>query len=150
MDFHQVMPRLFIGTYPSSAEEIRDLRRLTGVSCILSLQTDEDLERLGIAWDALLRAYGSQGIEVRRLPVRDFDTADLQEKLPECVAALRQLLDAGHVVYLHCTAGAGRSPTVAMGYLVDCGWDLAAAEAHIRQCRPCWPNLEALRGALGI
>jgi protein-tyrosine phosphatase len=54
---------------------------------------------------------------LRRVPVRDFDAAELRSKLPECVRNLDGLLSAGHLVYLHCTAGINRSPTVAMAFL---------------------------------
>jgi len=56
-------------------------------------------------------------IELCRVPVRDFDLVDLREKLLECVHLLERLLAASHLVYLHCTIGAARSPTVAIAYL---------------------------------
>lgn len=81
-------------------------------------------------------------------PVRDFDTADLQRNLPLCVAVLDHMLKASHTVFLHCTAGTGRSPTVAVGYLHWClAWPLDRALAHVRNCRDCSPNVEALRNA---
>ncbi|HYT06111.1 MAG TPA: dual specificity protein phosphatase family protein, partial [Rugosimonospora sp.] len=55
----------------------------------------------------------------------------------------------GHTVYLHCTAGIGRAPTVAIGYLHAClGWELDEAIAHVKQARQCAPHLEALRLSL--
>jgi protein-tyrosine phosphatase len=78
--------------------------------------------------------------------VRDFDPADLREKLHECVRVLDSLLRASHSVYLHCTAGTGRSPAVAIAYLHRCwGWYLDIAAAYIKAHRPSSPNLEAIR-----
>jgi len=73
----------------------------------------------------------------------------LREKLLECVDTLVQLLAAGHTVYLHCTAGIGRSPTVAIGYLhCHLGWQLDAAVRYVKQVRQCSPHVEALRRAI--
>ena len=59
------------------------------------------------------------------------------------------LIVAGRTVYLHCTEGVGRSPTVAIGYLHwSLGWGFDAAVCHVKQARQCSPHLEALRLAL--
>ena len=42
----------------------------------------------------------------------DFDRADLKLKLPASVTALNDLVESGETVYVHCTAGVSRSPTV--------------------------------------
>ena len=47
----------------------------------------------------------------------DFCADGLRKGLPEAAAALDHHLREGHVVYCHCTAGMGRSPGVAIGYL---------------------------------
>ncbi len=148
VDYDPILPELFVGSYPESGEEIDQLKQETGITAVLSLQTDEDLGSLQLDWPALEAYYKTSGIELRRVPVRDFDPEDLQAKLPECVRALDQLLSAGHSVFLHCTAGAGRSPTVAIAYLHWCrGWDLGQAAAHVKACRPCSPSLDAIRSA---
>jgi protein-tyrosine phosphatase len=78
--------------------------------------------------------------------VADFDRAELALKLPACVDALNALLTAGDTVYLHCTAGVNRSPTVAVAYLHwSLGRPLDEALAHVRDCRDCVPDGEAVR-----
>jgi protein-tyrosine phosphatase len=57
------------------------------------------------------------GLEVQRVPLLDFDQEDQRQHLPHAVSALARLLASGHIVYLHCNAGTGRSPLVAMAYL---------------------------------
>jgi protein-tyrosine phosphatase len=140
MDCHRITPNLLVGSYPLDSEEVEELRS-AGITAILSLQTDEDLEERGIDWErkAALAA---------NLTFRDFDTADLQQKLPNCVVLLDRMLKAGHTVYLHCTAGVNRSPTVAAVYLHWClAWPLEWALAHVRELRDCSPNTEAIRRA---
>jgi protein-tyrosine phosphatase len=145
VDYHQIIPGLFVGSHPASARDIETLRS-DGVSAVLNLQTDEDMRQFNLEWASLLAHYEARSIELRRVPVRDFDADDLKKQLPACVAALDDLVRSAHTVYLHCSAGAGRSPTVAVAYLCWlCGWDLDAAAAHVLQCRPCTPNLEAIR-----
>jgi len=121
---------LLVGSYPLDRKEIEELRS-AGFTAILSLQTDEDLGERGIEWER--KAALAANLTFRSLPVRDFDAADLQEKLPSCVVLLDTMLQAGHTVYVHCTAGQGRSPTVAAAYLHWClAWPLERALAARR------------------
>jgi len=84
----------------------------------------------------------------RNVPVTDFDSANLRRKLPECVVALNQMLHAGHSVYVHCTAGVSRSPTVVAAYLHWClDWPLEEAVSHLKGIRACTPNWEAINRA---
>ena len=85
------------------------------------------------------------GVELRRIPIRDFDGLDLRKKLPQCVEALDELLRNGHTVYMHCNVGSGRSPNVAIAYLIwRQGWNLDDAIEHISKCRSCSPNIDAI------
>ena len=146
MDFHQVLSEVLVGAYPASIEDIDHLRQKVGVTAVLNLQTDEDIKRLGCDWRTLSAHYRRSKMAVRRVSVRDFDAEDLRRKLPDCVQALGELLRKGHTVYVHCTAGLGRSPSVVVTYL---HWvhqlDLDRAVKAVQQCRPCSPNLEAIR-----
>ena len=80
------------------------------------------------------------------MAVTDFDQADLRRHLPECVGGLRELIEDGRTVYVHCTAGIGRSPTVVIAYLhwVE-NWDLEEAAKHVESRRHCSPDLQAIR-----
>jgi len=146
MDFDQVLDHVYVGSYPEFDTEIDRLKRELGATAVLNLQTDEDLDRCGVHWPWLQARYRQSGIELRRVPVRDFDPQDLQDKLVECVRVLAELLQAGHTVYVHCTAGAGRSPNVVIAYLHWVKqWDLDEAIDHVSHRRPCVPNPEAIR-----
>jgi protein-tyrosine phosphatase len=148
IDYNRIQPRLLVGAFPESSHEVEMLRRHEGVTAVLNLQTDEDLHAGNFFAAPLESLYTGSGVELCRVPVRDFDESHLRQRLPECVAALNRLLEEGHTVYLHCTAGASRSPTVAIAYLHWClGWELDLAVKHVEACRYCSPNVEAIRQA---
>jgi protein-tyrosine phosphatase len=95
-----------------------DLPRLRagGVSAILSLQRpDVDLARSAIE---RMRAACEPGVAFRNVPVTDYDPADLVARLPAVLTVLRALVDDGRVVYVHCTEGVNRAPSVGLAHLV--------------------------------
>lgn len=142
MDCTKILDRLYVGSCPRRNEDVEKLCKL-GIQAVLNLQTDEDNLYRDIDWPSLEASYRSHGVEVRRVPVRDFDSEDLAAKLSECVGTLRQLLESGQTVYLHCTAGAGRSPTVAMAYLHwYCELSFDDAYRYVRSLRACSPMLD--------
>ncbi len=145
MDYAQILSNLCIGPHPQAIEDIEMLRQGSRVTAVLNLQTDEDMRARKIPWESLGAHYRTCGIELCRVPVQD-EVAALQQRLPDCVRALDQLLRARHSVYLHCTFGVGRSPTVAIAYLHwYLGWGLDAAATYVKQLRPCTPSLEIIQ-----
>ncbi|HUU12947.1 MAG TPA: dual specificity protein phosphatase family protein [Terriglobia bacterium] len=146
MDYDQILPQLFVGSRPRIVKDIDELVRDAGITAVLNLQTDEDMSWYDTDWEKLEAHYRKTEIEVVRFPIRDFDPDDLREKLPGCVRALEELLEAGRIVYLHCTAGVNRSPTVAVAYIHKCrGWDLEKAVTFVMERRNCSPEVDAIR-----
>ncbi len=145
MDVSRVLRQLYIGSCPASTDDIDHLKADYRITAILNLQTDDDLDYWDVDWNGLEARCHELGTGVRRIPVKDFDGSDLRRKLSECVAALDELLRAGHTVYIHCDIGAVRSPTVVIAYLVwRRGWNLADTIKHVRRCRSCSPNIDAI------
>ena len=148
LEYNRIQPRLLVGAFLESSHEVEMLHEEEGVTAVLNLQTDEDLRMERFFAEPLEELYGSSGVKLCRMPVRDFDESHLQERLPECVGALHRLLKEEHTVYLHCTAGVNRSPTVAIAYLHWClGWELDSAVKHVEARRPCSPKVDAIRRA---
>jgi protein-tyrosine phosphatase len=148
MDYAQILSGLFVGSHPRAIGDVERLRRESAITAVLNLQTDEDMRSVNLNWQPLATHYLASGINVLRLPMKE-EQIELREKLPECVRTLSALIAGGRRVYLHCTEGIGRSPTVAIGYLHwSLGWEFDAAVAHVKQARQCSPHLEALRLAL--
>jgi protein-tyrosine phosphatase len=123
MDYAQILPRLFVGSHPRAIGDVERLRRESAITAVLNLQTDEDMRSVNLNWQPLEAHYQASGINLLRLPMKE-EQIELREKLPQCVRILVAVFAAGRTVYLHCTEGLGRSPTVAIGYLHwSLGWD---------------------------
>ncbi len=145
MKWDCVMPGLFVGPDPREDADF-DALKAANITAILSLQTNDDLRDRAVDWEE--RSARAAGMAYRNVPVTDFDSANLRRKLPECVVALNQMLRAGHSVYVHCTAGVSRSPTVVAAYLHWClDWPLEEAVSHLKGIRACTPNWEAINRA---
>lgn len=123
---------LFVGPVPSSVEDAQHLRSL-GIDRLLSLQTDADLASRGLRWPVVWQVLMAQGIRAERHPIVDFDTRDFARQLSGAVTALEELLVVDDParpprVYVHCTAGINRSPSVALAVLARrMGLDAALA-----------------------
>jgi protein-tyrosine phosphatase len=145
IDCNEIIPdRLWVGGYLCPDDAVLLAKQF--ISTVLSLQTDEDLSTYGIQTKKLLKAYQAADIELRRIPIPDLDKSDLVAKLPLCVAELEEALKPVWArVYVHCTAGLNRSPTVVAAYLIR-SRNMSAREAYeyVTARRHCKPSLEAL------
>jgi protein-tyrosine phosphatase len=145
MDVDPILPNLRVGSHPDTTDDI-DRLKAAGMTAVLNVQSDDDCEYLGIDWSRLHAHYFAVGLEVRRVRIQDFDDADLRDKLPQAVEELNDLIGKGHTVFVHCSAGINRSPSVIICYLhwVE-GWSLDEALSHVRNCRACDPVREVIR-----
>ncbi len=143
MDVSYITPNLWVGASLDEAADFEELRS-RGIDAILSLQSAEDVEDAGRE-----RSLAeSAGIEFRNVPVIDFDSVDLKEQLPRCVKVLDELIQQGRRVYVHCTLGMSRSPTVVAAYrhwYQD--WPLEKAIDRLKEARECYPHDGAIREA---
>jgi len=86
-------------------------------------------------------------IDQLHLPVRDF-TAPTTEQIVEFVATVEGSVAKGEPVGVHCTAGLGRSGTMAAAYLVSRGASATEAITKLRQLRPGSIETEAQEAAV--
>src|ERR1700747_3046839 len=148
LTYAQILPRLFIGSHPRTIDDIERLRREAGITAVLNIHTDDDMRAVNLDFPPLEAHYETYSILLRRVPMVE-EKVELRAKLYVAIQALSELLAEGHTVYLHCTAGIGRAPTVAIGYLQTClGWELDEAIEHVKTARQCAPHVEALRLAI--
>jgi protein-tyrosine phosphatase len=112
--------RLWVGSciFPQEVSYLADM----GISHVLNLQTDADMSERDLSLRELTRAYDERGIELIRRPTPDFSRIELFRNLGNCVAALDGAMQIENSrVYVHCTAGINRAPTVAAAWLMRSG-----------------------------
>lgn len=95
-----------------------------GVTAVVNMRREFDDRSRGIAPSHYLH-----------LPTID-NHAPTLDHLAQGVAFIRQELERGGEVYIHCEAGVGRAPTMAAAYLTNEGWSPAEAWALLRTRRP--------------
>ena len=116
--------RLLVGEHPGSqsrADAMERLRRflVAGVTCFVDLTEPHELP----SYEALLPFATPDGrrVEYLREPIRDHGVPAGPEPVARVIAMIDDALEAGHVVYLHCRAGIGRSATLAACWLANRG-----------------------------
>jgi protein-tyrosine phosphatase len=128
----QVRPYLFFGSAPQGREDIEELTR-HGVTAVLCLETDGDIAEYGLRWSQLEDWYAERGITTRRVPILDFSPDAIVAHLDDALGSLAALLRDGHAVYVHCSEGINRSPTIAIAHLVRAeGLSIAGALTVVR------------------
>lgn len=148
INFDRITRSIFVGTYPQSPLDIDRLRDGPRITAVVNLQSDTDMKALGVSWRKLQKHYKKREITVYRHPIRDFDPVDLASRMRGAVAQVGDLEAVGHQIYIHCTAGVGRAPAVAIGHLAwNLGWDLEEAYDFVRERRVCDPYIDAIRDA---
>lgn len=146
--YHFITEQVVVGSQPMTAGDVDKLADI-GVTCILNLQQDKDLAYWKVDFNEISSRAAARGVDLVRTPAVDFDPNSLRATLPSAVAALERAHASGHKVYVHCTAGLGRSPAVAIAFLYWCSdhLNLDDAYSYLTTIRPCGPNKEAIRGA---
>ena len=99
LDYDQILPNLYVGRHLNTTSAYWTKEK-SGLSAVLSLQTDADLSKHKVNMEFLQRLYDYMGVEFRRCPITDFSVGNLRERLRQCVDVLKELLDAGHTVYI--------------------------------------------------
>jgi protein-tyrosine phosphatase len=115
-------------------DDLRELHDEHGVSLLVSLVGDSELEHLGIL-DLVDRARAHR-ITVRRFPIADHSTPDSMADTRRLVAEILAASRRGLTVGIHCWAGLGRTGLVATCCLVAAGSDAIRAVTTVRAHRP--------------
>ncbi|KAL7253525.1 hypothetical protein ACSBR1_007960 [Camellia fascicularis] len=149
MNYTLITDKLIVGSQPQKPEDIDHLKRVEDVAYILNLQQDRDIEYWEIDLKSIIKRCRDLEIRHMRRPARDFDPDSLRSGLPKAVSSLEWAISEGKgKVYVHCTAGLGRAPAVAIAYMFwFCDIDLNTAYNRLTSKRPCGPNKSAIRGA---
>jgi protein-tyrosine phosphatase len=140
-----IQDRLWVGSY-IRPEDVRLLRHM-GITCVLSLQSDQDIAFYNLSLKKLLKAYAEAEMDLRRIPTPDFDKKALSANLPQAVEELQNALaPRWGKAYVHCTAGINRGPTLAAAYLIKThGMSAQEAYDYVVARRDCNPYIETLQ-----
>lgn len=135
LQYSEVTPQLYVG--PQFRESGKRFLQSKGINACVNMRIERDDALLGLALDKYLH-----------LPTID-DDAPSMEHLEKGVAFIREVIQSGGKVYIHCGAGVGRAPSMAAAYLMSEGYSLEEALALIRKPRPFIaitpPQMEQLR-----
>ncbi|MFN2132108.1 MAG: fused DSP-PTPase phosphatase/NAD kinase-like protein, partial [Anaerolineae bacterium] len=123
-DSYWVVPgKLLAGEYPGAptvSQAKHRLHQLLGAGITYFLDLTEEGEHDLYPYAALLQGEASalgRTVEHHRMPIPDVSTPT-KEQMARILDAIDAALAAGHVVYLHCYGGIGRTGTVVGCYLV--------------------------------
>lgn len=117
--------RLLAGEYPGSpsrADTMDRLRRLidAGITYFIDLTEPGEL----LPYDLMLptdKTASGRYVMYARKPIPDHSVPPVAEAMKEIIEYIDRALAAGHLVYVHCRAGIGRTGTVMGCYLVNRG-----------------------------
>ena len=136
--FAPITRDLFVGSYPQSTLDIDQLHRGPRITAVLNLQTDDDIAARSINWPELVNHYLARDMAWHRIPIVDFDDEDLEQHISDAAQFIDQFIAVGHRIYVHCTAGMERSPSVVAAYLHwYTGISLEQATSAITKVRRC-------------
>jgi hypothetical protein len=142
---YRVAPQLIAGEYPGAATRMVANMRIerhlaAGISHFLDLTEVGELK----PYAELLAAAAARGSAAlhQRMPIRDMGLPQTPAAMCAILDALDAALAAGHMVYVHCWGGIGRTGTVVGCWLVRHGQPGDAALATIARH---WRTVEKAR-----
>lgn len=122
LQFSQVTPELYVG--PQFRANGKHHLQQNGINASVNMRIEKD--------DA---AFGLDLPRYLHLPTIDDDAPSIED-LNRGVDFIRDVINSGGKVYIHCGAGVGRAPSMAAAYLMAEGDSLESALDKIRQVRP--------------
>ena len=148
LNWNEIREDLLIGSCPRKIKDLDRIKKKCSATAIMSLQHDECLANLRIDYAAHLNRGQQLNLEMKRLPMRDFDPTHQRQRLPDAIYTLHDLLSHKHRVYVHCTAGMGRSALTVIGYLTFIErYTLDEAVVLLKKSRPSIiPSRKAYEG----
>jgi len=135
-DYSEIISgKLWIGSAPSYDDLAKLKEKLGPTSVVIDLNRNpreaQSCKELGVNYDD-------------RTPQMDDSSSQIPISRLRLVSRLiDEHIQNGRQVYLHCTAGRGRSPTCAAAYLIHSGMSLSEAKTMITRKRHVWEGKDA-------
>lgn len=134
LQYSRVTPALYVG--PQHRANGKRALAQAGIAYILNMRSEFDDAAHGLTPDT--HPDGSPAdarASYCHLPTPD-DEAPSMAHLAQGIAFIESAIDGGGKVYIHCSAGVGRAPTMAAAYLIRRGYGADAALDLICSARP--------------
>lgn len=124
----EIIPGLWVGSVYDAAHTALLIR--LGIGAILNVSGDE------------IPNGHTRLFRYMRIPMLDADDFPIYEYFHTTNSFIKQALNDGLQVLVHCVAGASRSTTIIAAYLIaEHGWSARRAMDRLIQRRPqFWPN----------
>lgn len=132
--YSRVTPALYVG--PQHRANGKRALTQAGIAYILNMRSEFDDAAHNLTLDAPPDGSPADArASYCHLPTPD-DEAPSMAHLAQGIAFIESAIDSGGKVYIHCSAGVGRAPTMAAAYLIRRGYGADAALDLIRSARP--------------
>ena len=133
--FSRVTPLVYVG--PQFRKSGRSMLQQEGFKHLVNLRFGFDDAEHGLELESYCH-----------LPTVD-ETAISAEHLKRGIKFIHDAVERGEKVYIHCSAGVGRAPTLVAAYFISQGMALADALSLVKRVRPFInimpPQMEQLR-----
>lgn len=132
--YSRVTPALYVG--PQHRANGKRALAQAGIAYILNMRSEFDDATHNLTFDTPPDGSPTDArASYCHLPTPD-DEAPSMAHLAQGIAFIESALDSGGKVYIHCSAGVGRAPTMAAAYLIRRGYGADDALDLIRSARP--------------
>ena len=154
----KVQPHAETGPWDRSLSADMDSIASAGATALLTLMEEIELQRCGLNSKVLREASSARRMHWLHNPIEDFRTpSEAWETAWASIGqTLRQKLQNGETIVIHCRGGRGRAGMVAARLLIESGMapeeavtlvrkerpeaiETAEQEAHVRACVPITP-----------
>jgi protein-tyrosine phosphatase len=128
--------KLAISARPRGGDWLEDeiaAWREAGVDAVTSLLTPDEVKDLDLSAEPSLSE--SHSIRFRSFPIPDRGVPSSQTKAASLIRTLKEDLEAGRNVTVHCRQGIGRSGLIAAGVLISAGMSSKEALRRIGEAR---------------
>lgn len=148
MHFSRILPRVCLGSCPRQVEHVTlQMKHELGITAVMNFQTESDVvnnscgcrrnPEEAMSPETMMHLYKDTGLAYLWMPTPDMSTEGRIRMLPQAVLLLHSLLENGHIVYVHCNAGVGRSTAAVCGFLMYVlGWSLRKVQYFVTTKRP--------------
>lgn len=134
----KIQPKAVTGPWDRDLDTDMDAIAKSGATVMVTLMEEHEISACALSLDRLREASTRRGIKWHHNAVIDFQTPteDWEQSWLTLGTELRQRLNCGETIVLHCRGGRGRAGMIAARLLVEMGTDPENAILQVRQERP--------------